>query len=193
MTTPSRGPAREQWLWLAIPCVLLVTAGLLRLEGRRWWCACGQPFLWTADAWGSHNSQHLLDPYSLTHLLHGVVLYGLLTWACPRLPQHGRLFLGFCLEALWELLENSPFVIARYRATTAALGYEGDTVANSLGDIVSCVCGLLLARRLGLWKSVAVFVLVEGILLLWIRDSLLLNVIMLIHPLEPIKQWQMGP
>jgi hypothetical protein len=172
--------------------VLAVTASLLRAEGRRWWCSCGRPSPWAADAWGPHNSQHLLDPYSLTHVLHGVVFCGLLALACPRLGPAWRLCLAVCLAAGWEVLENSAFVIARYRAATAAQGYQGDTVANSLGDVLSCAAGFVLARRLGLWGSVALFVAIEAVLLAWIRDSLLLNVLMLIHPLDAIKSWQAG-
>ena len=116
----------------------------------------------------------------------------MLAWAFPRLKWTWRLCLAVCAEVAWEVFENSIFIIDRYRAA-AALGYEGDTVANSLGDVLCCAVGFLLARRLGLWGSVALFVAVEAVLLLWIRDSLLLNVVMLIHPVAAIKAWQAGP
>jgi hypothetical protein len=172
--------------------VLVVTTLLLRAEGRRWWCACGKPYLWSGDAWGPHNSQHLLDPYSLTHVLHGVVYCGLFAWAFPRLRPAWRLFGAVVLAAAWEVFENSASVIARYRAATAAQGYQGDTIANSLGDILSCAVGFELARRLGLWASVALFAAIEALLLWWIRDSLLLNILMLIHPSDAVKAWQAG-
>jgi hypothetical protein len=179
--------------WLAIVLLLLVTAGQLRVQGRSWWCACGRPSPWSSDARGPHNSQHLLDPYSLTHVLHGVLLCGLLAWTVPRLRPAWRLVLALGIEALWEVFENSNFVINRYRAATMALGYQGDTIANSLGDILSCGIGFVLARRLGLWGSLVLLVVTEAVLLLWIRDSLLLNVVMLIHPIEAIKAWQAAP
>jgi hypothetical protein len=171
---------------------MAATAFILYSQGRPWWCSCGQPTLWVGDTQSSHNSQHLFDPYSFTHVLHGFVLCGLLAWGLPRLPPIWRLWLVVCVEALWEVVENSAFVIQRYRTATAALGYEGDTIANSLGDIFCGAMGCALAWRLGLWRSVILFLLTELLLLIWIRDDLLLNVIMLIYPLEPIKAWQMG-
>src|SRR5205814_9789174 len=143
---------------------------VLRAEGRRWWCACGSPALWTSDAWGPHNSQHLLDPYSFSHVSHGVLFYGLLWLVARRLAPDWRFLLAVALEAGWEMAENSDAVINRFRAGTAAVGYRGDTVANSVGDVLCCVVGVLLARRLGVWWSVAVVVAIEGTLLLWIRD-----------------------
>jgi len=165
---------------------------LLRLEGRLWWCACGRPDLWWGDIQSAHNSQHLLDPYSFTHVLHGLVLWGILSWVAPRLAVPWRLCAAVALEAVWEVVENTDLVIAHYRAATASLGYQGDTVANSLGDILSCTVGLLLARRLGPWVSLVLFVTLEVVLILWIRDSLLLQLVMLICPIEAIKHWQMG-
>ena len=176
--------------WLAIAAVLGVTTVLLRAEGRLWWCKCGQPFLWVDDAWTSHNSQHLLDPYSFTHVLHGLVFYGVLAWWLPRWSLPWRMWLAIAVEAAWELIENTEFVIQRYREATAALGYAGDTIANVLGDILTCSLGFVLARYLGFRWSAALFVLTEVVLLIWIRDSLLLNVVMLLYPLDAIKVWQ---
>jgi hypothetical protein len=178
--------------WLATAAVLGLAVGLLRYEGRVWWCACGVPAPWVGDTRGPHNSQHLFDPYSFTHVLHGVVLCGLLAWGLPRLPPAWKLWLAVTLEASWEVFENSQFVIDRYRTATASLGYQGDSVANSLGDIVSCAAGFLLARRLGWRWSLALCAAVEVLLLVWIRDSLLLNVVMLLHPFEAVKAWQAG-
>ena len=179
--------------WLATGAVLLVTTALLRLHGRRWWCAGGRLTPWSGDSQGPHNSQHLFDPYTFTHILHGIVFCGVLAWALPRLAPAWRLCFAVAAEALWEVVENSPFVIERYRAATAALGYQGDTVANSLGDILSCAVGFLLARRLGLWGSLGLFLVIEVALLVWIRDSLVLEVLMLVWSIDAIKQWQMGP
>jgi hypothetical protein len=185
-------PAVRFLPWLAMAAVLVLTALELRHQGRRWWCACGRPTPWSGDAWGPHNSQHFLDPYSFTHVLHGLLFCGLLAWALPWVAPLRRLCLALGLACLWEVWENSAFVIERYRAATAALGYEGDTVANSMGDVLSCGVGFLLALRLGLWRSVALFLVTEAVLLLWIRDDLLLNVVMLIHPVRAIKAWQTG-
>jgi Protein of unknown function (DUF2585) len=179
--------------WLALAAVTAAAVLALRVEGRRWWCACGRPFLWSGDTQGAHNSQHLFDPYSFTHVLHGLALCGLLAWAGRRLAPAWRLVVAVGLEAVWEVAENSPFVIQRYRTATLAVGYEGDTVANSLGDIVCCAAGFALARRLGLRASVAVFLVTEAVLLAWIRDDLLLSVVMLVYPVEAIKAWQTAP
>src|SRR5262245_24885069 len=170
------------WSYIVVILNLLVTVVQLRNQGRRWWCACGRPYLWTSDTWGPHNSQHLLDPYSFTHVLHGLLLCGVLTWLLPRVRFPWRLCLGVFLESLWVVIQNTSAVIERSRAATGALGYQGDTVSNSLGDILSFGIGFVLARYLGLGRSIAVFVLVEVALLLWIRDSLVLNIIMLIYP-----------
>ena len=176
--------------WLAIVVVLMVTAYRLRSQGRLWWCSCDYLLLWSGDPWSSDNSQHLLDPYSFTHLLHGFVLCGLLALIAPRLSPVWQLWLAVSIEALWEVVENSEFVIRRYREETAALGYHGDTIVNSLGDIVVCGLGVVLARRLGLRRTLALFVVTEIALAIWIRDNLSLNILMLIYPLSAVKEWQ---
>ncbi len=175
---------------LVIPAVLVTTALLLRAQGRLWRCACGRIVPWVGDAWGPETSQHFSDPYSFTHVLHGVIFCGLLAWALPRLDWRWRLSLAVAAEALWELIENTEFVIRRYREATAALGYSGDTILNSLGDIVACGLGFLIARQLGWVRSIIFFVAIEVALLVWIRDSLLLNILMLIYPLDGIREWQ---
>ena len=178
------------WPCLAILAVVAAAAFQLRLQGRPWWCACGNPRLWAGDVWSPHNSQHLLDPYSFTHLLHGFVLCGLLAWVCPRIPSAWRFALALAVEAAWEVFENTEFVIERFREATVSLDYLGDAVANAMGDILLCGIGFALARRLGLRRSLAVFLLTELVLLLWIRDSLVLSVLMLARPSEAVKSWQ---
>jgi hypothetical protein len=178
--------------WLAIAAVVVLTIVLLRSQGRLWICSCGQVYLWVGDIWSSDNSQHVFDPYSFTHVLHGFVFLWVLSWALPRLAPLWQLCLALTIESLWEVVENSAVIIQRYRETTLALGYEGDTVVNSLGDIVLCGLGLVLARQLGFRRTLALFVVTEVVLLFWIRDSLILNVIMLIYPIEAIKAWQLG-
>jgi hypothetical protein len=164
----------------------------LRAQGRLWMCACGRALAWTRDAWSADNSQHLSDPYSFTHVLHGFIFCGLIVWALRRVAWQWQLALAVAVEALWEVVENSAFVINRYREATLALGYTGDTVLNSTGDIFACALGFLLARRLGLRLTVLAFALTELVLLIWIRDSLLLNVLMLFYPIDAIKAWQMN-
>lgn len=182
----------KTWPWVAIALVLVVTAFQLRNQGRLWLCSCGKLYLWSANAWSSNNSQHLFDPYSFTHLLHGIIFFWILAWIIPRISLIWRLWLAISMEALWEVVENSDFIIQRYREETAALGYQGDTIVNSLGDILFCGVGFVLAYYLGIRKSLVLFVVTEVVLLLWIRDSLILNVLMLIHPIEGIKEWQAG-
>ena len=172
--------------------VLAAAAFQLRLQGRLWICDCGRFRLWTGEAWGAETSQQLFDPYSLTHVLHGFAFAGLLALVAPRLAAPWRLAFAVALEAVWEVVENTSYVINRYREATAALGYTGDTVVNSVGDIVACGLGFEIARRLGLRLSLLAFALVEIALLIWIRDSLLLNVLMLLYPLDAIRAWQSG-
>ena len=176
--------------WLAIVAVLVVAAYQLRSQGRLWWCSCDYLLLWSGDPWSSDNSQHLLDPYSFTHVLHGFLFCGLIALIAPRLRRAWQLWLAISLEVVWEVVENSRFVIERYREQTAALGYQGDTIVNSLADILLCGIGFELARRLGFRRALALFVVTEVALAVWIRDNLSLNVLMLIYPIEVVKAWQ---
>jgi uncharacterized membrane protein len=188
--TPQRLKSRL-WPALAIVASFAATAVLLRLEGRLWICACGKVLIWTGNTCSSDNSQHFLDPYSLTHVLHGFLFFWLIFWLARRLRPNWQLTLAVVVEGLWEAFENTNFIIDRYRAQTAALGYTGDTVLNSFGDIVCCLVGFLIARRLGLRRSLIVFAVLELILILWIRDSLLLEILMLVLPIDAIKAFQM--
>ena len=171
---------------------LLLTGAILRWMGRLPWCACEKPNLWVQDVLSSHLSQHLFDPYSVTHLLHGFLLCGFLALVASKYVWQLRLCMAILLECGWEMLENSKMVIDRYRTATAAFGYKGDSIANSLGDVISCTLGFLVARYLGLKRGLIVFLLTEIVLLFWIKDGLILNIIMLICPIEAIKSWQLG-
>ena len=176
---------------VAIVGVLLLMALLLRVEGRLFFCACGDFKFWVGDTCSSSNSQQLFDPYSFTHILHGFVLFWLIALLLRRLAPMWQLWLALTLEAAWEVFENTQFVIDRYRAETAALGYQGDTIVNSFGDLACALVGFLVAWQLGLRWSLVVFMLIEIVLGLWIRDSLVLQLVMLIKPVEAIKLWQM--
>ncbi len=195
-----RGRGKRLWPALAIVASFPATAILLRLEGRLWMCSCGTVQVWAGMVCSSDNSQHFLDPYSFTHVLHGFLFFWLIAWLAPRLnrrPSHAanlgnwQLALALAVEALWEVFENTNFIIDRYRSETAALGYNGDTVVNSFGDILCCLVGFTIARRLGLRRSLMVFVVLELVLIVWIRDSLLLEILMLIFPIDSIKAFQM--
>jgi len=183
---------RKIWPWLAIVAVLAAAVCQLRCQGRFWWCACGGLSPWVNDVRGPHNSQHFLDPYSLTHMLHGVVFCGLLFCIVPRLSTIWRLSLAVSMEALWEIVENSAFIIHRYRQTALAQGYEGDTILNSMGDVLLCSIGFTLASYLGFRRSILLFAATELILLVLIRDSLFLSIVTLIHPFDAISAWQTG-
>ena len=186
---------KHRWFWPVV--VLLLVAPLLALalwaEGRMLFCSCGEFDLWVGDTCSSQNSQQLFDPYSFTHVLHGFLLFWLVALIFRNVSPMWQLSLAAIFEALWEVLENSRFIIDRYRAQTAALGYEGDTIVNSFGDLFCAVIGFLIARRLGWPKSLILFLLFELVLLFWIRDSLLLQIVMLIYPINGLKTWQMCP
>ena len=179
-----------------IVLIFAVAALQLHHQGRSWWCQC-RNFLWTSNAWGSLTSQTFFDPYSFTHLLHGFMFAGMLLLLGRfivklNLSTNWRLVIALALEGLWEILENTNSVIERYRAATASLGYRGDTVINSMGDMLCCAIGLLIARKLGWLRSLPIFIATEIVLAFWIRDNLVLEIIMLIHPFELIKRWQLG-
>lgn len=181
---------KRHWAALAVAVITATMVLVVRLEGRVWFCDCRRLLFWIADAYSEHTSQHLFDPYSLTHLQHGLIFYWALAWLAPRASWQTRLVAATVVEALWEIVENSEFVINRYREATAALGYTGDSVINSLGDLLSCVAGFAIASKIGWRWTLALFVGIELGLVLWIRDSLVLNVLMLFYPIEAVKKWQ---
>src|SRR5215217_3102765 len=134
---------------LAACLVLLLMIVLLRVQGRMFLCACGYFDIWTSDTCSSNNSQQLFDPYSFTHVLHGFLFFWVIALLFKRLSASWQLWLALLLESAWEVFENTSFVINKYRSETAALGYSGDTVVNSLGDLACALVGFLVARQLG--------------------------------------------
>jgi Protein of unknown function (DUF2585) len=178
-------------------CVLGATGLLallmivLLLMGRPPWCACGYIKIWHGDATSSENSQHIADWYTFTHVIHGFGLYGLLWLIGRRWSLELRFLLALLMEVGWEIFENTAFVIERYR-DTAAQGYYGDSVINAEVDVLAFIVGFALAARLPVWATIALAVVIEGLLAYAIRDNFTLNIIMLIYPFEAIKQWQLG-
>jgi hypothetical protein len=185
MTRPMRAAA-------AVILLLLATAGLLFLMGRPPICTCGTVAIWVSQPNSSRTSQMLSDWYSASHVVHGLLFYAALWLLLARRPVEWRFVGALLIEAAWEIVENTPMVIDRYRHATAALGYTGDSVLNSMSDIAMMAVGFFAARRLPLWASLALIVALEAIPLLVIRDNLTLNVWMLLAPNEAIKAWQAG-
>jgi hypothetical protein len=181
------------WAYPVAGAAIIFAAGLMELAmGRKLWGVGGQPGIWSGNIWSAHNSQYLTDPYTFSHITHGVLLYSLLRLAAPGLPPGLRAVLAIAAESAWEVTENTDLVIQRYRAATISLNYYGDSVMNSMGDILACVAGFVLAWRLPTRVTVIGVLVFEAGLVLWIRDSLFLNILMLVHPLEAIRRWQTG-
>ena len=180
---------RTGFLALAI----LVAVGAIELAmGRNPICTCGTVELWIGTRDSPKTSQMLADWYSLSHIVHGLLFYAGLWLIARRWPVERRFLLALLIEASWEVIENTPIVIDRYRATTAAIGYTGDSVVNSLSDISMMALGFLLARKLPIWGSIALLLVLEVVPLFTIRDNLVLNVLALIAPIHAIQAWQAG-
>jgi hypothetical protein len=170
--------------------MIAVQAVTLHLMGRVTIAKSGHVKLWHGVVQSPENSQHIADWYSFTHIIHGFILYGILRKVAPRLPAGVRFVLAVGLEALWEVVENSPTIINRYRAETISLDYYGDSIVNSVADVLFCAIGYGLARKLPVVATVGLAIAIEAVLAVCIRDNLTLNLIMLIWPLAAIKHWQ---
>ena len=181
---------RQHWVALAFVAAGMA-AGLVGL-GRNLICQCGYVKLWHGQVISSENSQHILDWYSPSHVLHGLIFYMALHFLLPRLNIGWRLLLAAAIEAAWEIIENTSWIIDKYREDTIALDYYGDSVLNSVSDMTMMVAGFIIASRAPVWVSVCLFVAAELFVGLIVRDGLLLNIIMLLYPLDWVRQWQAG-
>jgi hypothetical protein len=178
---------------LVASLAIVATASIVELlMGRVPWCTCGYVKVWHGQVLSSENSQHLTDWYTLSHVIHGMGFYFFLWIVARKLPPGLRFVVAVFLEAAWEVLENTPMVINRYRAGTISLDYYGDSVINSVSDIAAMILGFWLARRLSAWATIALVVFMEVAVLMVIRDNLTLNILMLIRPIEAVRQWQGG-
>jgi hypothetical protein len=185
-------PRHPRLLYILIPALMLLAAVSEFSVGRRPWGVNGRAGLWSGDINSEHNSQFVADPYSFTHITHGVLFYGLTRLIFRSVPSNVRLIIAVGAEAGWEVLENTDAVINRYRAETVSLNYYGDSIVNSMTDVLACIIGFVLASRLPTRVTVLGTIMIEIVLAIWIRDNLTLNILMLIHPLKAVRMWQLG-
>jgi hypothetical protein len=177
---------------IAAIIIVAIAAALLLAMGRNPICTCGTVDLWVGSRDSPRTSQMLADWYSFSHVVHGLLFYAGLWLVARRWPVEWRFLAALLIEASWEVIENTPFVIGRYRETTAALGYTGDSVVNSLSDIAMMAIGFLVARKLPLWATVGLLFVLELVPLFVIRDNLTLNIWMLFWPTDAVLNWQAG-
>jgi hypothetical protein len=184
---------QRAWMPYAISAtIVLASAAWLLWIGREPICKCGYVKLWHGQTMSSENSQHIADWYTLSHIVHGILFYWALWFFLPRVSVHWRFAIATGIETAWELIENSNWVIERYRAVTISLDYYGDSVLNAVSDILAMMIGFWLARLVPVWLSVSIVVGLEVLAAIVIRDGLCLNVLMLIWPLEAVREWQSG-
>ncbi len=177
---------------LLVAAIVAAAAVALYLMGHPLICKCGTVKLWHFDVESAENSQHLIDWYTPSHIIHGFIFYWLLWLASRRvkLSFGTRLVLAVAIEASWEVIENTDFVINHYREMTISLDYYGDSVINSVSDILFMVLGFFLAARLPVWLTVVIAIALEAFIGVMIRDNLTLNVLMFLWPLDSVLSWQ---
>lgn len=181
----------RRW-WIVVLALAVVFLAILWAMNRPPICTCGYVTFWYGSVNGPGNSQHIADWYTLSHIIHGMIFYALLWWVGSNWSMGLRLALATIIEGSWELLENSPMIIDRYRQATIGIGYSGDSIINSMCDIGWMILGFLVALRLP-WKwTLAIALLMELVALVAIRDNLALNILMLLYPVEAVKLWQGG-
>lgn len=179
-----------QRAFLIVTIILVTVASLLHTAGRIWISASGEIMLWVGGAGSPEDSQQLSDWYSASHFIHGILFFGFLYLFRRYLSVPARLIIAVIIESGWELLENSPLIIDRYRATTIAIGYTGDTILNSLSDIAFMMFGFFFARYVPVWVAVVTVIFLELLAGYVIHDNLFLNVLMLIYPVDAVRVWQ---
>ena len=183
---------RNRRVLAAAAAISVAVAAMELWMGRLPFGPDGRIGLWEGNIWSREQSQRFADPYTFSHTIHGMLFYAILWLVAPRTSVRARFIAAIMMEGAWEVLENSPIIINRYREATIALGYVGDSVFNSLSDILFAGLGFLFAWRARPWVTVAVILAMEIGTAIWMRDNLTLNIVMLLHPIDAIRDWQMA-